>query len=86
MPVIFTAGRVFRDAPLHPEGVVLADQLDAVGMPIVVETRRQRERRLAQNRRIRVWAFVALLAAMGAAWMWVAIRPDPKQQTVEVKP
>ena len=71
---------------VRPEDVVLTDQLDAVGMPIMVETRWQRERRLAQNRRIRLWAFAALLAAMGAAWMWVAIRPDPKQQTVEVRP
>jgi len=71
MTVIFTAGSVFRDTPQ---------------MPVVVELHEESERRLAQNRRIRLWAFVALFAAMGAAWMWVAIRPDPKQQTVEVRP
>ena len=53
---------------------------------VVVELYEERERRLDQNRRIRLWAFAALLAALGAAWMWVAIRPDPKQQTVEVRP
>ena len=53
---------------------------------VVVELHEARERRLAQNRRIRFWTFVALFAAMGAAWMWVEIRPAPKQQTVEVRP
>ena len=73
------------NAPLWPH-VVLADQLDAIGPPIVVETHAQWRARRNQNRRIRLWAFAALLAAMGTAWMWVAIRPDPKQQTVEVRP
>ena len=73
------------NAPLWPH-VVLADQLDTIGPPIVVETHTQWRARQNQNRRIRLWAFAAILAAMGAAWMWVAIRPEPKQQTVEVRP